>query len=103
MLRRLGLFCLLGLLGGCDVGSHLANRPELTQETYPDINTVPFGEEARASRAWHGGQPEEKARGQDQHTLDGAQKRLCDEGAKLREEAGLPPRDPLPSPSKSGG
>jgi hypothetical protein len=96
MLRRLKPVFLLGLLGACDIGSHLANRPELTQETYPDINTVPFGDSAGASRSWHGGQPEEQARGQDQQTLDVAQKRLCDEGAKLREEAGLPPRDPAP-------
>ena len=92
---------MLVVLGGgasCDRGGHRphnhpSNHPNLDQETYPDINTVPFGEHATASRTWHGKMSEDQARQLDHETLVDARTVLSQQGDTLRAEAGLAPRE----------
>lgn len=81
----------LCLLTSCDVptiGSEIAGKPELADTPYPDINTVPFGEEANRSRQWHEGR-EEEARSRDKYSLEEERERMLAEGEKLRAEAGF--------------
>ncbi|MGL6188427.1 MAG: hypothetical protein ACRC12_05255, partial [Holosporales bacterium] len=67
-------FFLLGglFLGGCEVptlGSQFRKKSELTKKPFPDINTVPFGPQAFASREWHEGD-ETLVREEDQEDLE---------------------------------
>jgi len=102
LVHSLLILLLAGGLASCDTSthvsknpastSHMSTPPALVHDTYPDINTVPFGETATASRAWHGDVPEDHARKIDQQSLDDARTLLSQQGDTLRAEAGLPPR-----------
>ena len=79
---------------GCvpTIGSDLSGQPELGEVPYPDVNTVPFGAEAEASRRWHEG-VDAVARNTDERFLETDRQRLEAQGDLLRREAGLPPRE----------
>ena len=82
--KNLVFVCSLLCLCGC--------QPP-TSASFPDINTAPFGVHATQSRYWHGDTNEGRARAQDSLTLEAQRLSLLAEGAALRGEALISPKE----------